>query len=331
MTMLASLRRRSPAAPLRNGRKRGDVVSRLSTGARRLLALLALFVAVQPAAAYWEWGHQTVAGIAWKSVTPRTRAEIQRLLAQSAVVRTPTCPLKTIEEASVWPDCVKPLGDRFSYAYSWHYQNVEVCKPFDLKGPCADGNCVSAQIARAQRMLADRTLPALDRIEALAFLTHFVGDLHQPLHAGDHHDLGGNQVKANYGAIGGRTNLHSVWDGLLAERAISTPPAGATGILGEVPPAERAAYAAGSIEDWSREMWAASRDLAYGSVIADPCARPASKDAPRVTMDAATTARLVQPMRTMLAKGGLRLAKLLDEALDGNHPEVAHPAKGFVR
>ena len=294
---------------------------------RFLLALAAGLLAAAPAAAWWDYGHKTIATIARMEASPRTRAEIARLLRQGAAVRTPTCPLRTIEDASVWPDCVKPLGDRFSYAYSWHYQDVDICKPFDVKSVCADGNCVSAQIARAQRMLADRTLPAPDRIEALAFLVHFVGDLHQPLHAGEHHDQGANQVKANYGAIGGRTNLHSIWDGLLAERAISTPPAAAGGIMGEVSPADRAAYAAGSIEDWSREMWAASRDLAYAAVLPDPCATPTG----RVTMDAATAARLVPAVRTIVAKAGLRLARLLDEALDGNHPEVAHPKKGFVR
>jgi hypothetical protein len=286
-----------------------------------------LFIAFAPANAWWEWGHQTVARIAIDQVHPRTRAEIARLLRQSAVVGTPTCPLKTIEDASVWPDCIKPLGDRFSYAYDWHYQNVDICKPFDVKSVCPDGNCVSAQIARAQRMLADRALPAQDRIEALAFLVHFVGDLHQPMHAGDHHDLGGNAVKANYGAIGGRMNLHSIWDGLLAERAISTPPAGADGILSEVPAAERAALAGGTIEQWGRESWQMSHDLAYGGVLADPCTKPDG----RVTMDAATIEKLVPSVRLAIAKGGLRLARLLDEALDGNHPEVAHPAKGFVR
>ncbi|WCT73521.1 S1/P1 nuclease [Sphingomonas naphthae] len=291
-----------------------------------LLALAALILTASPAAAWWEWGHETVAGIARMNVTPRTRLEIDRLLKQGALVGTPTCPLKTIEDASVWADCIKPLGDRFSYAYNWHYQNVDICKPFAVKPNCPDGNCVSAQIARAQRMLADRKLPTRDRIEALAFLVHFVGDLHQPLHAGDHHDLGGNQAKVNYGAIGGRMNLHSIWDGLLAERAISTPEAGAKGILAEVPVAERATLAGGTIEDWSRESWQMAHD-AYAAVMADPCATPDG----RVTMDAATIDRLVPRVRLTIAKGGLRLAKLLDEALDGDHPEVAHPAKGFVR
>ena len=120
-------------------------------------AVLLAFAA--PANAYWEYGHETVARIAWLEMKPHTRAEVARLLKRSAALETPTCPALTIEQASVWPDCVKPLRERFSYAYSWHFQNVEVCKPFSLKGPCKDGNCVSAQIERNARLLADPAVP----------------------------------------------------------------------------------------------------------------------------------------------------------------------------
>jgi hypothetical protein len=289
-----------------------------------LLAALAMLLAASPAAAWWEYGHETTAEVAMKLVKPRTRQSILDLLKQQKVLETPTCPARTIEEASVWPDCIKTLGDRFSYAYNWHFQDVEICKPFDLKEPCAGGNCASSQIARAQRMVADRALPARDRLMALAFLVHFVGDLHQPLHGSEHDgDQGGNKVKASYGYMP-RTNLHSIWDGLLADRAISTPPAGADGILSEIPPAQRAELAQGTLQDWSRESWEIARTKVYGSVIADPCATPAPA---KVEFDQAKIVELIPVLRLQVAKGGIRLARLLDEALDGNHPEVAHPPK----
>jgi hypothetical protein len=289
-----------------------------------LLAAFALLLLPSPAFAWWEYGHETTAEVAMKLVKPRTKQSILDLLKQQKVLETPTCPVRTIEEASVWPDCVKTLGDRFSYAYTWHFQDVEICKPFDLKEPCADGNCASKQIARAQRMVADRALPPRDRLMALAFLVHFVGDIHQPLHGSEHDgDQGGNKVKASYGYMP-NTNLHSIWDGLLADRAISTPPAGANGILAEVSPAERAELAKGSLEDWSRESWELARTKVYGSLIADPCAKPAPA---RVAMDQAKIVELIPALRLQVAKGGIRLARLLDEALDGNHPEVAHPPR----
>ena len=280
----------------------------------RLLALPAALVLATPAQAYWEYGHETVAAIAEANVRPATRVAIRRLLAQQALLETPECPATTIEQASVWADCVKPLKDaagksRFGYAYSWHYQNVNVCAAFDLGPPCKDGNCVSAQVERQAAVLKDRRAPAADRVRALAFLIHFVGDLHQPLHAGDKGDKGGNDAKVSYGIYApDRLNLHSVWDGLLAERAISSPPP----LVKRYPAAERQRLAAGSVTDWSRESWQMSRDVAYASALGgDPCAPTPA----RAHLDDATIARLVPAARAEVTKGGLRLARMLDEAL----------------
>ncbi|MFN3389948.1 MAG: S1/P1 nuclease [Allosphingosinicella sp.] len=278
----------------------------------RFLALIALAFAASPAAAWWEYGHNSVATIAAMEVKPQTRAAIRGLIAHAPKLDTPTCPIRDMNDLSVWPDCIKRLGERFSYADSWHYQNVDVCKPFDQKAACRDGNCVSAQIERNVKLLADKAVPARERLMALSFLVHFVGDLHMPLHAGDRGDLGGNRFGANYGVIGGRLNLHSIWDGLLAERGISTPPGGAAGILGALGMEERARLAGGSVEDWARESWEASRTFAYGGVLDDPCAEVPTV---RPTIDEATTQRLIPIVRHQIAAGGLRLARLLDEAL----------------
>ncbi len=277
-----------------------------------LCGALALFAFASPAQAYWEYGHESVARVAWLQMQPGTRAKVAALLRQGRLLDTPGCPVATLEQASLWADCIKPLGDRFSYAYSWHYQNVDVCKPFDLKTPCKDGNCVSAQIERAARLIADKAVPARERLMALAFLIHFVGDLHQPMHAGDHGDLGGNRVAANYGIIGGRTNLHSIWDGWLAERAISTPPSGPSAILAQIPPVERERIAEGTVEDWSREMWEKSRSQAYQSLLGDPCGPPPEE---RPALDETKVRALIPLVRENVANGGIRLAKLLDDAL----------------
>jgi hypothetical protein len=279
---------------------------------RLFVLLVALLVLPSPALAWWEYGHETVARIAWLEANPHTRAEVGRLLARSDLLETPTCPARTITQASVWPDCIKTLRDRFSYASPWHYQNVDVCREFDQQAPCRDGNCVSAQIERNARLLADRSLPLRERVMALAFLVHFVGDLHQPLHAGDRGDLGGNRLAVSYGIIAGRTNLHLTWDGYLSERAISTPPANAAGLLAGFGPADKAAMRLGSVTDWARESWEASREYGYGTALADPCG---PLPAERPVIDEATTQRLIPIVRRQIVRGGLRLARLLDEAL----------------
>lgn len=274
-----------------------------------LAALIGFGASAMPAAAYWEYGHETVAAIAYRNVTPQVRGAIDRMLARSALLETPGCPTGTIEQASVWADCIKTLGPRFNYAYSWHYQNVNVCKPFDLKSACRDGNCVSAQIDRDVKLLKDPSVPLRERIQALAFLIHFVGDLHQPLHAGDRGDLGGNQVKAAYGLYAPeRFNLHSAWDGWLAERAITTPPS----LVRVYSDAERTPVWGGTTEEWSHESWQVAHDFAYATALGgDPCGPVPA----RAQLDDATIEKLVEPARLQVMRGGLRLARLLDESL----------------
>ena len=141
------------------------------------------------------------------------------------------------------------------------------------------------------------------------------------MHAGDHGDLGGNRVAANYGVIGGRTNLHGIWDGWLAERAISTPPAGAAAILQSASPADRERIGAGSVEDWSREMWEKSRSQSYRSLVGDPCGYA---PADRPTLDETKVRALIPLVRENVLNGGFRLARLLDDALG---PEAKAPGQ----
>jgi hypothetical protein len=280
----------------------------------RLLLLLVSLALATPASAYWEYGHETIARIAMANVQPSTARAVRRLLADQALLGTPECPAGTPEQASVWADCIKPLKDaggarRFDYAFNWHFQNVSICKPFDRTPACKDGDCLSARVERDAKTLADPRASRKARVEALAFLFHFVGDLHQPLHAGDKTDKGGNEVGAAYGIYAPRRfNLHSVWDGPLTERAITSGPT----LVRRYPAAERRRLGAGSVDDWSRESWQLSRDIAYASALGgDPCGPSPA----RVTLSDATIARVVPDARAAVKRAGVRLATLLDQAL----------------
>ncbi len=272
------------------------------------LALLFAVLPFSPAPAYWEYGHQNVAQIAELNMSAKARGNMMRLMRAAPMVGTPKCSLANIRDASVWADCIKGDNLRWGYTNPWHYQNVDICKPFDLKSACAGGNCVSAQIDRNFALLKDKSLPAHVRLEAMAFLIHFVGDIHQPLHAGDRGDRGGNDLKASYGIMPGY-NLHSVWDGLLADRALSASPA----IVRRYSASERAAMAGGSSKDWSAQSWQVSRDIAYPRALdGDACA--AAPKSP-VNIDEADVTASQEAMRNLVTSGGLRLARLLDEAL----------------
>lgn len=276
---------------------------------KRILAvfLLLILLPASPALAWGEYGHKTIANIAEANVSPRAKAQMRRLFRSQRLLGTPDCKLSDIRDASIWADCVRRDRLRWGYTAPWHYQNVDICKAFDLSA-CRGGNCVSAQIDRNLALLKDTSLPDHVRLEALAFLVHFTGDLHQPLHAGDRSDRGGNDVKANYGIIPG-VNLHWIWDGLMAERPLSAQPA----IIRRYTLAERAAMAGGNSEEWSREAWAVSRDIAYTRALdGDPCG---PKPATTVTIDEADVTASRKALRKQVKRAGLRLARLLDEAL----------------
>ena len=94
------------------------------------------------------------------------RAEIARRLGAAPQLATPTCPLASLADASVWPDCVRHLKRRFSFADHWHYIDISICGPFIITpANCPDGDCVTAQVDRLSRVLADRSRPQPERLE----------------------------------------------------------------------------------------------------------------------------------------------------------------------
>jgi hypothetical protein len=281
---------------------------------RRVFLALAVFcaaVTATPASAWWEYGHETVGSIALANVKPSTRTAIEALLRKQGLLETPTCPARTIEEAAVWSDCVKGLGQRFSYMSSWHYQDHDVCKAFDIKAECKDGNCLSAQIDRQMKLLKDGKVPQRERLMALILLVHFVGDLEQPLHDSEHDgDGGGNGMNADYGIVhGARMNIHKIWDGYLAERAISTPES----LVRTYSDADKARLTQGVVADWMRESWEVAKASVYPTALGpDYCSKPGKSQGAVSEQEIET---LIPVVREQVVKGGLRLARLLDEAL----------------
>lgn len=272
---------------------------------------LILLAVPAPALAWGDYAHRLIATIAEAELTPAARAEVRRILVQGAAVDTPTCPLATMADASVWPDCVRGLGERFAFSAPWHYQNIDICLPFDGTAKCPDDNCVTAQIPVQLAIAANRKASPAARAQALAFVVHFVGDMHQPLHIGDKHDRGGNDVRAAYGAKAPeRMNLHRVWDSDLAERALTEPPA----IVAGRDAARMQAHASGSIADWARESWDLSRTIAYPQLRDYPDTCPAKSDL-RPVVDAAYVRAATPAVRLQVERAGVRLAMLLNGAL----------------
>lgn len=277
----------------------------------RFLIACAALLALLPAQAH-AWGffaHRTTAEIALENVTPETRAKIERLLRAAPELGTPECDLASLEDASVWPDCVRRTRWRWGYTAAWHYRTAPVCEAYNPRRNCSGGNCVTAQIERSQRLLADESLPAHIRLEALAFMVHFIGDVHMPLHSGDHEDRGGNDIDTAYGIAPG-LNLHWIWDGPLAERAITSSP---VPMVRRYSADERAELGGGNPDEWGRESWQTSRDFVYPNAFDRPACE--GEDLPDETaLTQEDIERAIPISRQRVAQAGIRMAEYLEQA-----------------
>ena len=181
-----------------------------------LFAALALLFASGPALAWGVKAHRIVADLAARDLTPAARGQVQALLAGE--------PDPTLPGIANWADELRENDAvRGRATAPWHYLNFPRRQgEYVPARDCPDGNCVVAAIERQRTTLVDASRPLAERREALKFLVHFVGDVHQPLHAAFADDLGGNRHQLHFAEEG--TNLHKVWDRtLVAQRGLEAP------------------------------------------------------------------------------------------------------------
>ncbi|WP_415254147.1 S1/P1 nuclease [Thermomonas sp.] len=191
------------------------------TRTRIRLLIVALLLGIATTAYAWSrLGHSLVGELAQRHLDPTARAEVARLLAGE--------PDPTLAGVASWADDLRNTDpERFKQTSRWHYVNAKGggCD-FDMARDCPDGNCVVGAIQKQRAILGDRSQPLDARRDALKFIVHFVGDAHQPMHAGNRTDSGGNGYQISLrtpiepeayardkyvdGVMG--TNLHAVWD-----------------------------------------------------------------------------------------------------------------------
>ena len=168
------------------------------------VAALSLMLALQPHSAF-AWGptgHRVVARIAERHLSEAAARGVAGILGSESLV-----------QASTWPDEIRsdPAWDQ---AKPWHFVSLDDNESYETAPKSPGGDIVEA-IGRFTRVLQDPRAEAGKKIEALRFLVHFVGDVHQPLHVGRRDDRGGNDVQVTW--FGESTNLHAVWDEKIIE------------------------------------------------------------------------------------------------------------------
>jgi len=164
-----------------------------------IFALAALMLP-SPALAWGQTGHRVIGEIADDRISGRTKAEIDLLLVG-----------EDLAEVSTWADEERSNPTEFwqEKAGSWHYVTVPVGSTYAETAPPTEGDAITA-LKQFTETLRDPDAEPDQRRLALHFIVHIVGDLHQPLHAGNGTDRGGNDELVQW--YGQDTNLHAVWD-----------------------------------------------------------------------------------------------------------------------
>lgn len=276
------------------------------------VAALAVGISLAPTCAKaWDAeGHRIIAHLAYERLTPQAKAQIVALITHSGEQGTPTCPVASLEDASTWPDCIRPLHGRWEYLAPMHYVDIPICGTEPASVYCPNGVCVIDETKRAIKILKDPQQPAVQRLQALEEVTHFVGDMHQPLHAADNHDRGGNSTQVM--VEGHSSNLHHVWDTEVLENAAGTSETAAEASLESLIRRNAGAWAQGDVDSWAAQTHALATSYVYPRLAQPPsCGAPA----PDQTISQAYLDGAAPIVREQLGRAAVRLAMVLNGAL----------------
>ena len=325
----------------------GFILNAMKTG----LLIIGLIVSFAlPVEAWNATGHMTVAFIAYQRLTPGARARVDKLLKLNpeyphwiAGAAAGQEGLAAFMNASVWPDCIKGsqcpgytadganggndppkdptatlnigYADRLMHKY-WHFIDHPY-SPFGLPSePAPPVNAVTE--IRIMRAAIGSTAGDDVKSYDIAWLSHLIGDLHQPLHAiarfTTRHpsgDAGGNLVRFCAAPCEFPDNLHAYWDGLIGgdPPELGTVKSIATGLMAQPKPRDSSKT---GVMEWSRDSAALAVKYSYAPPI-DGDNNPQVTFSPRPSAAYDKNARDLARRQVLLA--GYRLANLLNKNL----------------
>ena len=262
-------------------------------------------------------GHEIIATIARDQLTPGVRAKVDALLAAD----TDTLTAHDMASEATWADAYRGAGHRETAA--WHFVDDEIDHAPDLKTACFDfpapdqppssgpaADCITDKIEEFRDELASPGTAPAERLLALKYLLHFIGDVHQPLHASDNHDRGGNCIHVSLG--GPRTtNLHAFWDTGVIQRMGADPQSIAGRLEAQITPAQRQAWASGDSKAWALDSYGVAIAAAYTLNTPPGCA----SDTAAVNLPSDYQSKAQMAAELQLEKAGVRLAWVLNRAL----------------
>ena len=280
--------------------------------------MLPVLIALVPVVVGWgSDGHRTVASIASSLIEDHTTDMVHSLLAGSGS--------SSLDEIATWAD---EVGHTPAYAWSkcMHFVDTEGENCFLSNEGKNCRCCVVSGIANYTERLADSSLSTTDRLEALKFLVHFVGDATQPLHAGHKADMGGNLIHVTPMWVGRHetTNLHTVWDSSIIEHLLHLKKWSHTDLASELvgrvkggsyplPDWEKDCGELGSPKTCPEDMSGESAELACEFAYTDEKGK-AVETGSQLSVEYYETR--ISVIETRLASAGVRLASILNAISD---------------
>lgn len=284
-----------------------------------------------PAFAWGPTGHRAVGAVADDLLSDAAKQQVAVLLADDRNAAGNPSGRRTLAEVAVWADEIRSTSANRPL---WHYDDAPACGDIPSRAAwCPNGNCASAKVQELSKVLVDTSRPIQERNEALKWIVHLVGDIHQPLHAasnvyetgltddlGNDHDRGGNDISVALAGTKtrGAKSLHGVWDNDLVNltfgQSVSNRKPLPPGQLQQLVSKARSIPddALGSnVEDWVADSNRLARTAAYH--FPDfRCYEPLDEI---VVLSPAYQSDAKDTIRDQLAVAGARLAKLLNNLL----------------
>lgn len=257
---------------------------------KSLLAAL-LITGTMPVKAWGPTGHRVVAEIASMHLSPKAVQAIKDIVGAESLAMIAN-----------WPDFIKSdTTGIYNHTNPWHYLDFPghcTRQEFDKLLAGMKGENLYSQTIAMIRELKDPHAPVVRKRFALSFLVHMIGDMHQPLHVGRDEDKGGNSIQVSW--FDRPTNLHRVWDEHLIDFQQYSYTEYANNLDRVVDKKKQSAMQAGSIPDWMWESHVLS-DKVYDR----------TNDGDKLSYR--YNFLFVDDLNAQLTKGGLRLAKVLND------------------
>jgi len=279
------------------------------------------------AAAWGPLGHQAVAAVAQERLTPRARAQVDALLAGDLSADGTPSGRTTLAQVASWADEIR--GSDADHP-RWHFDNAPVCAGTGADA-CPNDECASRRIVSQLALLADPNQALRARNEALKWVVHLAGDMHQPLHAADYAQ-GATRVPVELEGHPDKhaLTLHGAWDVRLVNAALQagherTPPPKALRMLLKKAAGVDQARLREPPARWLEESNRLARTVALdypgfacvpngGDTDAAAAATPPTTQP--VVLSREYQRRAIRVIDERLALAGARLAQVLNDALD---------------